>query len=179
MGCDAMGCDAMGCDAMGCDAMGCDAIYSSVACSNIELIICLTLPKITPLPWLPLRVQIPTMHPECTTRAPSVHPPLQDLSMRPGGKPILYEVSCHIEKLMEEEKKMYPNADFFAASAYHQCGVPTPFFTPLFVVARTTGWCAHICEQLVGNKIIRPSSAYTGPKKGPFIPMANRTMSKL
>jgi len=103
----------------------------------------------------------------------------KDLSMRPGGKPILYEVSCHIEKLMEEEKKMYPNADFFAASAYHQCGVPTPFFTPLFVVARTTGWCAHICEQLVGNKIIRPSSAYTGPKKGPFIPMANRTMSKL
>merc|ERR1711904_403637 len=78
----------------------------------------------------------------------------QALSQRPGGKPALYAVSCHIEALMEKEKKMYPNADFFAASAYHQCGVPTPFFTPLFVVARTTGWCAHICEQLVGNKII-------------------------
>ena len=101
------------------------------------------------------------------------------LSERPGGKPILYDVSCHIEELMANEKKMYPNADFFAASAYHQCGVPTPMFTPLFVVARTTGWCAHICEQLVGNKIIRPSSAYNGPAKRPFVPLAKRTSSKL
>jgi len=101
------------------------------------------------------------------------------LSQRPGGKPTLYNVSCHIEKLMEDEKKMYPNADFFAASAYHQCGVPTPMFTPLFVVARTAGWCAHVCEQLVGNKIIRPTSVYNGPGKRPFVEMSNRTMSKL
>jgi len=97
------------------------------------------------------------------------------LSERPGGKPTLFEVSAHIEALMEKEKNMYPNADFFAASAYHQVGVPTDFFTPLFVVARTAGWCAHIQEQLVGNKIIRPSSAYNGPPKTEFVPMDRRS----
>merc|ERR1719482_2017384 len=91
------------------------------------------------------------------------------LSQRQGGKPVLWDVSDHIEMLMANEKKMYPNADFYAASAYHQAGVPTPFFTPLFVVARTAGWCAHLVEQNQSNKIIRPSSVYTGPGKKPFV----------
>merc|ERR1711879_788404 len=101
----------------------------------------------------------------------------KELANRPGGAKVLWEASYHIEALMANEKKMYPNADFFAASAYHQVGVPTPFFTPLFVVARTAGWCAHIMEQLGGNgknKIIRPSSVYNGPAKTAFIPMAQR-----
>merc|ERR1719240_2391356 len=101
----------------------------------------------------------------------------RQLSQRPGGAKVLFDVSDHIEALMEREKKMYPNADFFAASAYHQVGVPIPFFTPLFVVARTAGWCAHIVEQLGGNganKIIRPTSVYNGPDKKAFTPMAAR-----
>merc|ERR1712151_1390572 len=102
----------------------------------------------------------------------------KELSLRPGGKPMLWEVSDHLESIMASEKKMYPNADFFAASAYHQVGVPTPFFTPLFVVSRTSGWCAHIIEQLGGNgnnKIIRPSSVYNGPAKKSFTPIAARS----
>jgi 2-methylcitrate synthase len=96
-----------------------------------------------------------------------------------GGKgKLLFDVSAHIEALMEKEKNMYPNVDFFAASAYHQVGVPTPLFTPLFVIARTSGWCAHILEQQGGNgnnKIIRPSSSYNGPKKQPFVPVTARS----
>ena len=86
---------------------------------------------------------------------------------------VLWQVSDAIEALMAREKKMYPNADFFAASAYFQCGVPIPFFTPLFVVARTAGWCAHIKEQRVGNKIIRPTSVYVGPAKRSLPQMAS------
>merc|ERR1719379_706861 len=92
----------------------------------------------------------------------------KELSERPDGLPTLWKVSDHIEELMAREKKMYPNADFFAASSYNQAGVPIPLFTPLFVVSRTAGWCAHILEQLGGNgknKIIRPSSEYNGPGK--------------
>merc|ERR1719242_1143791 len=100
------------------------------------------------------------------------------LSERPGGKPVLWAASDHIEALMEREKKMYPNADFFAASAYHQAGVPTEFFTPLFVMSRTAGWCAHVLEQVGGNgpnKIIRPSSVYNGPGKKAFVAMPTRS----
>merc|ERR1712048_523078 len=102
----------------------------------------------------------------------------KELADLPGGAKVLWQASDHIEALMANEKKMYPNADFFAASAYHQVGVPTPFFTPLFVVARTAGWCAHIIEQLGGNgsnKIIRPSSIYNGPAKTSFVPLASRS----
>lgn len=100
------------------------------------------------------------------------------LSQRSEGNPTLFAVSDHIEAFMAREKTMYPNADFFAASAYHQVGVPIPFFTPLFVVARTSGWCAHIIEQLGGNganKIIRPSSIYNGPSKKAFDPITARS----
>jgi len=103
----------------------------------------------------------------------------KQLSETATGKPHLFAISRRIEDLMEKEKKMYPNADFYAASAYHQAGVPTSFFTPLFVVARTTGWVAHVIEQLDGNKIIRPSSVYTGPKKRPFVPLSDRPSSRL
>jgi len=99
------------------------------------------------------------------------------LSERPDGLPTLFAVSQRIESMMEEKKNMYPNADFYAASAYHQAGVPTPLFTPLFVVSRTAGWCAHILEQIGGNGknvIIRPSSAYNGPEKKAFVPMDQR-----
>merc|ERR1719305_1170093 len=102
----------------------------------------------------------------------------KELADREGGAKVLWEASDHIEALMAREKKMYPNADFFAASAYHQAGVPTHFFTPLFVVARTAGWTAHLLEQQVGNKIIRPTSAYNGPAKRPYPKIANRNASK-
>ncbi|CAD7972548.1 unnamed protein product [Amoebophrya sp. A25] len=82
----------------------------------------------------------------------------------PSSAKLLFDCSEAIETMMETKNK-YPNADFYAASAYFQCGIPIPFFTPLFVVARTAGWCAHILEQRHGNKIIRPTSHYVGPPK--------------
>eukprot|EP00656_Telonema_subtile_P042308 TRINITY_DN4783_c0_g1_i4.p1 TRINITY_DN4783_c0_g1~~TRINITY_DN4783_c0_g1_i4.p1 ORF type:complete len:385 (-),score=111.74 TRINITY_DN4783_c0_g1_i4:280-1434(-) len=103
----------------------------------------------------------------------------KELSERPEGKKVLYTISDQIEEMMAKEKKMYPNADFFAASAYHQAGVPTHLFTPLFVVARTSGWAAHLLEQHVGNKLIRPTSVYQGPKPRPFTKLAERNTSKL
>eukprot|EP00658_Telonema_sp_P-2_P011750 TRINITY_DN14502_c0_g1_i2.p1 TRINITY_DN14502_c0_g1~~TRINITY_DN14502_c0_g1_i2.p1 ORF type:complete len:384 (+),score=103.98 TRINITY_DN14502_c0_g1_i2:39-1190(+) len=103
----------------------------------------------------------------------------KELSDRPEGKKVLYQISDQIETMMAAEKKMYPNADFFAASAYHQAGVPTHLFTPLFVVARTSGWAAHLLEQQDGNKIIRPTSVYRGPKPREFIKLAERSTSKL
>jgi len=85
----------------------------------------------------------------------------QQLSLK---NPKLFEISEHIEKLMIDEKRIFPNADFYAASLYHQCGIPTQLFTPLFAVARTAGWAAHILEQRQSNKIIRPQSIYVGPQ---------------
>lgn len=96
------------------------------------------------------------------------------LSQRENGQPVLYEVSCKIEEHMEQSKRMFPNADFYAASSYYQVGIPIHFFTPLFVVARTAGWCAHIKEQMVGNRLIRPSSAYVGPDLQAFVPLSMR-----
>ena len=76
---------------------------------------------------------------------------------------VIYAVSEIVENVMKREKKMFPNLDFYSASAYHFCGIPVELFTPIFVFARTAGWSAHIMEQRANNKLIRPLSEYTGP----------------
>jgi 2-methylcitrate synthase len=86
----------------------------------------------------------------------------------------LYPVSERIEQVMRREKKMFPNLDFYSASAYHFCGIPTPMFTPLFVVARITGWAAHIIEQRADNRLIRPNADYIGPVPRVFVPIEKR-----
>lgn len=90
------------------------------------------------------------------------------------GDERLYPVSERIEQVMRREKKLFPNLDFYSASAYHLCGIPTSMFTPLFVVARISGWAAHIIEQRADNRLIRPNADYTGPDPRPYVPIANR-----
>ena len=91
-----------------------------------------------------------------------------------GGHMSLYNVSEAIEKLMWDEKKLFPNLDFYSASVYHMMGIPTPMFTPIFVMSRITGWAAHIFEQRANNKLIRPNADYTGPSTQTFVPIKER-----
>jgi 2-methylcitrate synthase len=86
----------------------------------------------------------------------------------------LMPVSWRIEEVMRREKGLFPNLDFYSASAYHLMGVPTPLFTPLFVCSRVSGWSAHIIEQRSANRLIRPSAEYTGPASRPFPPLEAR-----
>lgn len=84
------------------------------------------------------------------------------------GELLLYNISERIEEVMWSEKKLFPNLDFYSASAYHYCGIPTFLFTPIFVMSRITGWAAHVIEQRANNKLIRPTSEYTGPDSRKF-----------
>ena len=97
---------------------------------------------------------------------------------REVGDTRLYPVAERIEAVLRREKKLFPNLDFYSAIAFHHLGLPTRFFTPLFVFSRTSGWAAHVLEQRADNRLIRPMGEYVGHAPRPYLPIHSRLESK-
>ena len=110
---------------------------------------------------------------DCDPRSPIIQQWAKQLADE-AGDTRLYPVSERIEAVLRREKKLFPNLDFYSASAFHFLGIPTLFFTPLFVFSRTAGWGAHILEQRAENRLIRPTADYIGPEPRPFVPLDQR-----